>query len=200
MSDKTSIQLVNGPQEFFLEMLSSALQAQRVKVQPETEVYMLNLLQHFMRPENLYVQNGEGGFEEKPLAFLVMDALEEDHPEASKAIFRKIGDVSLYTAGYFYERLAQKKVGRDYYIDIGESAYTTVAAKNPERPQKEVFEELSAKFGKLVDVFAEISDRTLPRDEVSLLRQYENWSESGDKRIEKNLIKAGILIKGNRKN
>ena len=101
MSDKPSLTLVAQPQAFFKELISEAIAHQRVSVQPETEFYLVNLLNQFMLADRLYARDGEGGARSEPLALMLKEALESPAPSAQAALLRHVGDVSLYTAGFF---------------------------------------------------------------------------------------------------
>jgi cytochrome c551/c552 len=82
----------------------------------------------------------------------------------------------------------------DYYIDMGGAAYQQVAARySGEEVQRAVYEELAAKFGTFVEVYAEVSEKTSPRTEKDLLRLYELWVRTRSERAAKALAEAGIL-------
>ena len=48
-----------------------AIENQRARVQPFTELYLVNLLHGFLASEALYVQADDGSWQQKPLAFLL---------------------------------------------------------------------------------------------------------------------------------
>jgi hypothetical protein len=189
--------LVAQPQEFFHELVTGVLGSQKVLIQPETEFYLVNLLNQFMTTDRLYAQDAQGGLREEPLALLIKEALETPEPQAQGALFRHVGDVSLYTAGFFQESLSRKLVDVDYYIDMGGSAYQHAASRVDESVLKKVYQELAEKFGAFVDVLAEVSDKTSIRTEKDLLRLYELWVRTRSERAAKALQEAGILPNGN---
>lgn len=185
MSGKSPLKLVAQPQAFFHELVTSAMENQQVQTKPEAEFYLVNLLNQFMTSENLV---------EQPLALMVKDALEEPVPQQQMQRFRRLGDVSLYVAGYFQDSLNRKLVDVDYYIDMGGTAYKQVAVRTEEELLREVYQELSEKFASFVDVLAEVSDKTTPkRSEKDLLRLYEVWVRTKSERAAKALQEAGIL-------
>jgi hypothetical protein len=190
-SDKLT--LVAQPQDFFRELITEALDHQKMVVQPETEFYLVNLLNQFMTTEKLYPRDGAGSVREEPLALMVKDALEQPQPRAQSAMFRHIGDVSLYVGGYFQDSLNRKLVDVDYYIDMGGAAYQRVAVRSDEEVLRAVYQELANKFGSFVEVFAEVSDKTSPRTEKDLLRLYDLWVRTRSGRAAKALQEAGIL-------
>jgi len=193
MSNGQKLKLVTDADAFFYELLGKAIETQKLRILPESQVYLLKLLTDFMRPEKLFVQDGDGNFKEEPLAFMLKDALEEPQPEVSKKMFRKLGDVSLYFAGFFQESLTKKLVDVDYYIEVGGTAYSEVASRTPESHGSIMYQEMSKKFSHIVDVFAEMSDQTTPKTEMNLLKLYDHWVQTKSKRAEKILIEAGII-------
>jgi hypothetical protein len=185
MSSKPNLALVSQPQDYFRELVTGALGRRKVSTRPETEFYLVNLMNQFMTPDRL---PGE------PLALLLKDALEEPQPQAQSAMFRQIGDVSLYMGGFFQDSLNRKLVDVDYYIEMGGSAYQRVASSRvPEESLRPVYAELAAKFAALIDVFAEVGDQTSLRTERDLLRMYELWVRTRSERAAKALADAGIL-------
>lgn len=192
MRKKPDLTVVSQPQAFFHELITSALEKQRLKLEPETQFYLVNLLNQFLLTQNLFLQDSEGHLKEEPLALMIKDALEETTHEMQKLLFRKVGDVSLYTSGFFQESLNRKLVDLDYYINVGETAYGHVAARAAS-DQKKIFEELAHRFSALVDVLAHISDQTTPKTERNLFQLYDRFMKTGSKRAEQVLKDAGLI-------
>lgn len=82
-----------------------------------------------------------------------------------------------------------------YYVEMGGAAYGKVALLAAAAQQRSVFEELGNKFGRFVEVLAEISDQTSQRTEKDLLRVYDEWANTRSPRAEKMLKRAGIIGK-----
>jgi len=190
---KNSITLVAQPQAFFRELLVQALKHQKVPTSPDTEFYLVNLLNEFISTDRLYARDQDGAALQQPLALMLKQALEVPQPSARGAMFRHIGDVSLYTAGFFPESLSRKLVNLQYYVEVGGAAYTKVALLAAQENQRRIFEELGHKFGRFVEVLAEISDQTTQRTERDLLRIYEDWKMTHNPRAEKALKRAGMI-------
>ncbi len=193
MTDKSNLTLVSQPQDYFRELVTEALGKQKVSTQPETEFYLVNLLNQFMTTDRLYTRNPQGEARDEPLAILVKEALEQPQTHTQSVMFRHIGDVSLYMAGYFQDSLNRKLVDVDYYIDMGGTAYRQVAARAELEMMKMLYCELSEKFGALVEVLAEVSDKTAQRSEKDILRMYEVWIRTRSERAAKALQEVGIL-------
>lgn len=195
MDRKTpAVQLVVHPEEFFKQLVCDGLKELKFKVQPETEMYLVKLLQQFITTDQLYYKDAQGNVRSEPLSVVTLEAQEIPSPEKQSSLFKYVGDMALYLAGYFQESLKRKLVDVDYYIDLGGAAYRAVAQRQPAKPMKNVFAELSEKFPKFVDVLNEISEKTTPvRDEKDILRLYDVWLSTQSDRAEKVLMKAGII-------
>lgn len=190
---KSNLTLVVQPQAYFRELVTTALTRQHVAIRPETEFYLVNLLNQFMTTEALFSRDAEGHLREEPLAFMVKEALEQPQPEQQRTMLRQVGDVSLYIAGFFQDSLKRKLVDVDYYIDMGGNAYKHVAARAEEELHRGMYIELADKFGRFVEVLAEIGDKTIVRSEKDLLRLYELWVQTRSERAARALQEAGIL-------
>lgn len=192
MSGKTGLTLVTQPEAYFHELVLEALGRQKIRTQPETEMYLVNLLGQFMSADRLYPRDADGNTREEPLAFMVKEAIEQTKTEAQRILFRQVGDVSLYVAGYFQDSLSRKMVDVEYYIDMGGNAYQQVAVRADETLRK-LYGELSEKFASFVEVLAEVSDKTSQKTEKDLLRMYDLWVRTKSERAAKALQEAGIL-------
>ncbi len=193
------LKLVAQPQEYFYELLDGAFSKRSFKPTAETSFYLVNLLNQFMTTDALYSRNAEGRHEEDTLALLVKEAREISADEAKRVIFRQVGDLSLYRAGFFQESLNRKLVDVDYYIEMGGNAYREVASRHEEKALRIVFEELAHRFGKFVDVLADVSDLTMSKTERNLLRLYDTWIKTKSERAERLLNEAGIIPNANTK-
>lgn len=180
------------PTFYFHELVLGALSKRKLKPLQETQVYLVNLLKQFISTENLFNRGSDGSHQEQPLALLVKDALEEPSLEIQRLMFRKVGDVSLYVSGFFQDRIHSKAVDLDYYIEMGESAYKEVAARE-EKVMRDIFEELSSGFPRFVGVLADVSDQTTLKNETNLLRIYELWERTKSERAAKILKDEGLL-------
>jgi len=172
--------------EFFRDVLQRAIANQRADVQPFTELYLVNLLHEYLASEALYVQADDGTWQQKPLAFLLKEALEEAGV-ARVRLLRRLGDTSLFVSGFFPDSLARRSslADVDYYIAMGGRAYSSLGAG--------VWEELSAKFRLLVDLLNEVSERTLHSTNAGLVRLYERWLKTGSDRLASLLVKQGVV-------
>ena len=192
-----AIQPVANLKEFFKDALHDALSHQRVAVEGETEHYVVNLLTLFADADALYER---GPREEprarlKPLVVMLGEALEAPTPEARCRGLQRLGDVSLFIAGFFSAGFARKMVDVDYHIAMGGRAYGTLAESVPAgrgRTVRQVFAELAAKFQPMVDALNEISETAYQHSAQDRLRLYELWLKTGSERSRRILRKLGI--------
>lgn len=195
----SKLKLVAQPQEYFYELLGCAFSKRSFKPTDETSFYLVNLLNQFMTTDALYSRDAEGRHREDALALLVKEANDVPADDAKRTIYRQVGDLSLYRAGFFQESLNRKLVDLDYYIEIGGHAYREAASRHDEKALRIVFAELAQRFGKFVDVLADVSDQTMAKTERNLLRLYENWIATKSERAERLLNEAGIIPNANAK-
>jgi len=187
------LRLVTEPREFFYELIRDALGSQRLAVQPETEFYLVHLMERFMTTESLFPRSGDGSVKEESLALMMLDAFDQTAPEQQRSIFRHVGDFSLYVAGFFQDSLSRKVVDVDYYIGMGGAAYRAVAEREDSQQKQLIYGELSEKFPKFVDVLARVSDKTTPKSQTDLLRMYDVWVRTRSERAARALQEAGII-------
>jgi hypothetical protein len=177
--------------EFFRDLLHRAIENQHAQVQPFTELYLANLLHEYLNSEALFVQGEDGSWQQKPLAFLLKEALEEQGP-ARVQMLRRLGDTSLFVSGFFPDSLSRRSslVDVDYYIAMGGRAYDAVGATAP--AGRDLWDELSSRFRMLVDLLNEVSERTLASTDRGLVRLYERWMKTGSDRLAGMLTARGV--------
>ena len=117
---------VTNLREFFHDSVQTALRKQHVAVDDHTEHYVVNVLTMFARSDELYEQTPEGT-RLKPLAHMLAAAAEAPTPQQRDQALRRLGDVSLFIAGFFAQSFARKLIDIDYHIAMGGRAYGTLA-------------------------------------------------------------------------
>jgi hypothetical protein len=192
-----TIQPVASLKEFFRDALHDALSHQHVAVEDQTEHYVVNLLTLFSDPDALYErrpnETSRSGL--KPLVVMLGEALEAPTHEARCRGLQRLGDVSLFIAGFFSAGFARKLVDIDYHIAMGGRAYGTLAESCPPargRTLRQVFAELATKFVPVVDALNEISESSYQHSDRDRLRLYELWVKTGSERSRRLLRKLGI--------
>jgi len=180
--------------EFFKTLLEDVFHERRVGVAESTEFYLVNLLSDFAAADNLFTEQTEGGKDHEPLAVLYHRAQLQAREQQIKTL-RRLGDLSLYKAGFFSESVRRGPVGPDYYIQMGSTSYGQVADLTPTSGFAAVYRELQEKFRALVEVLEEIAARALAATgPQGALRVYESWVRNGNERLERVLVDAGLII------
>jgi hypothetical protein len=189
-----AIQPVANLKEYFRDALHDALAHNHVAVEDQTEHYVVNLLTLFADADALYERAPGGEARLKPLVVMLGEALEAPTPEARCRGLQRLGDVSLFVAGFFSAGFARKLVDVDYHISMGGCAYGALAETAPPRTRtlRQVFAELAAKFGSVVDALNEISESSYRHSDSDRLRLYELWVKTGSERSRRLLRQLGI--------
>ena len=186
---------VTNLREFFHDSVQTALRKQRVDVDDHTEHYVVNVLTMFARSEQLYESTPEG-IRLKPLAHMLADASEACSSQQRDDALRRLGDVSLFVAGFFAQSFARKLIDIDYHIAMGGRAYGTLAdnLRGSIRGQAfaAVFLELAQKFQRLVDVLNEVAEMAYTHTDKDILRLYEIWMKTGSPRAFAILQRLGV--------
>lgn len=189
-----SVVAVPSLREFFRDCVHGTLVKQHVTVEEQTEQYVVNLLTLFARTERLHEDSGPGR-RLKPLAMMLGEALQAPSAAARNQALQRMGDVSLFIAGFFAQGFAAKLIDIDYHIAMGGRAYGALAestSRGSQRVLAGVFAELAAKFQPLVDALNEISESAYRHTDRDVLRLYELWLKTGSKRCYGLLQRLGV--------
>ena len=175
--------------EYFRELVETAMQNQHVSAGELTSFYVVNLLAGFV-----HLDRSPAAGEDEPLGVRLARAMHEAGI-AQRDSLRKVGDLSLFISGFFSDSLNRSLVDVDYYIQLGECAYGSLARRG-EDTFTGVFDELSGKFTSFVDVLGEVSERTALTSNADLLRLYEKWVRTRSRRSGDLLAAKGIVPNG----
>ncbi len=195
-------QLVVGStlKEFFKLLVEEVVNRQRVNLAEVTEFYLVNLLSEFAAAEKLFTEELEGKKDREALAVLYHRALQQERDERVKTL-RRLGDVSLYTAGFFADSLRDGAVGPDYYIQMGCNAYAQVAQLSASSSFSSVYWELHEKFRSLTQVLEEIAARgMIAQGPNGQMKVFEQYTRTGSARLQTVLLDAGLLAPKGMKN
>src|ERR1700758_2870336 len=190
----TRVVPVANLQEFFKDSLHGALEKQHLAVEDQTEHYVVNLLTLFSRSEALSEQTSEGP-RLKPLVVMLSEALEARSAEDRNRGLQRLGDVSLFIAGFFAQSFARKLIDIDYHIAMGGRAYSALAeslSRGKGRVLGQVFGELAQNFQPMVDALNEVSESSYSHSDKDILRLYEIWLKTGSKRSYEILKRLGV--------
>lgn len=197
MKDEVSnrLQPVASLAEFFRGSLRQAMQRQHFEVADHTEHYLVSLLTLFARSEALF-ENTDEGLRLRPLALLLADAVAAPDAVRRERALQRLGDVSLFSAGFFAHSFARRLVDVDYHIAMGGRAYGSLSgmSRNTARGRAltQVFRELALKFQRLVDALNEVADQARVPSDSETLRLYEIWLKTGSPRARERLAKLGV--------
>ena len=174
-----------SPVEYFRDLVESALQHQHLAAREGTSFYLVNLLAGFVHADPAAPTADE------PLGVRFVKALQEAGARQRDEL-RRVGDHSLFISGFFADSLSRSLVDVDYYIQLGENAYGSLA-RQADGTYGDVFDELAGKFPAFVDVLGEVSERTAMASNADLLRLYEKWLRTRSRRSGDLLAARGIV-------
>ena len=173
------------PAEYFKELVETAMEHQHVAVRDLTSFYLVNLLTGFVHFDRSSPAVGD-----EPLGVRLARALQAGG-SAQRNGLREVGDLSLFISGFFADSLTRSLVDVDYYIQLGECAYGSLARRDV--PLGDVFDELAGKFSAFVDVLGEVSERSALSSNSDVLRLYEKWVRTRSRRSGDLLVERGIV-------
>ena len=126
-----------SPVEYFRELLESAMQRQQLSARQLTSFYLVNLLAGYV-----HFDRSPAAGDDEPLGVRFVKALQEAGVRQRDEL-RQVGDLSLFISGFFADSLT-RSVAIDYYIQLGENAYGSLARQG-HGTLADVFDELSGK-------------------------------------------------------
>jgi len=172
--------------EFFKGHIESALARQQLQATGLTSYYLVDLLCRFTRPDRIPFNDDH----DEPLALRLRRALDAGGLE-QRVRLRNLGDFSLFMSGFYSDSLRRRAVDLDYYVSMGEYAYSSLARRDQDA-FGEVYAELGRKFVPFMDVLTDISERTGHTSARDILRLYERWLRTGSVRTGQQLAEQGI--------
>ena len=190
-----SLVAVSSLREFFRDAFHAASERQHLDIDEQAEQYVVNLLTMFSRADALYEQTPEG-LRIRPLAHMLADALDAPSAAARQRSLQRLGDVSLFIAGFFARSFARKLVDIDYHIAMGGGAYSSLADTMQRsisgRSIAAIYAQLAQKFQRLVDALNEVSEMSYRHTDADILRLYEIWLKTGSGRARDLLQRLGV--------
>jgi len=175
-----------SPAEYFKELVETAIEHQHVAVRDLTSFYLVNLLTGFVQ-----FDRSSSTAVDEPLGVRLARALQTGGSRQRDGL-REVGDLLLFISGFFADSLTRSLVDVDYYIQLGEVAYGSLARQG-DPALGEVFDELAGKFSACVDVLGEVSERSALASNSDVLRLYEKWMRTRSRRSGDLLVERGIV-------
>ncbi len=186
---------VQNLQEYFRSTLQAAIERQQFEIDDHTEHYVVNVLTLFSRSEALFDKTPEGR-RLRPLALMLADAVHATSGMERACALQRLGDVSLFVAGFFARSFSRRLVDVDYHIAMGGRAYDSAAevlrGTARGRALGGVFRELSVKFQRLVDALNEVAESACENSDQDLMRLYELYVKTGSPRARDQLLRLGV--------
>jgi hypothetical protein len=175
---------------YFHGVVEDAMKARHVEATDMATNYIVALLSDYARPDP-----PAGRTLERPLTFLLDEALHTVEPGERFDRLRTLGDGVLYSTGFFRDHFEAKGVEQSYLVGIGSVAYggassmLRVSAQEAER-KLDIYRELADKFASFVGVLTEVADATIAGSVAGsrdLLKIYERWLKTGSGRLAETL-------------
>lgn len=187
-----SIQFKNleTPRDFFTELIEDAAKTtQRENFHPLSYTYLSELLVSFLHTDKLF------GIEKGPSKMLAEQWLESQNYDLNAKIIRlkRLGDTSLYVAGFFASSFKRKLINQSYYIQIGEMSFLSLSKIVGEPEFEDVYGHFSSHFTSYVDILTEVSQKVNIQKTGDLLELFERYIDSGSEWAEKQLIAEGMV-------
>jgi hypothetical protein len=190
-----SVVAVASLREFFRDAFHAASEHQHVDIDEGAEQYVVNLLTMFSRADALYERTPDG-LRIRPLAHMLCDALDAPSASARQRGLQRLGDVSLFVAGFFARSFARKLIDIDYHIAMGGNAYSALADSLQRsmsgRCIAAIYAQLAKEFQHLVDALNEVSEMSYQHSHADILRLYEIWMKTGSRRAHGLLKQLGV--------
>ncbi|NOU32773.1 MAG: hypothetical protein HOO96_33120 [Polyangiaceae bacterium] len=185
---------------FFHEIVETAMRTRKVEATDGATHYLVGLLSDYTRPAD-----DAGRTMDRPLTFLLDEALHTNDLGERFEKLRTLGDGVLYGLGFFGDHFEARGVAPGYLKGIGAKAYgsarlvlnTGGAAANDSTT--DIFGELAAKFDAFVGVMTEVADCTLAigaigaKSSKGVLKAYERWLKTGSDSLAEALSGHGLV-------
>lgn len=176
-----------SPRATFAELVGAALREVGLRPTPMATAYLIELLDERVRsPEP---PEPEPALTEALIAAGLAEGAERI------ARLRRLGDRTLFVAGFFGESLRRGVMSPGYCGEVGRSAYASLSAALAsalvERTWSRLFEELADRFRDFTDVLAQVSDRACPRGSGIPLGLYRRYVETGSEVDRRRLLRCG---------
>lgn len=183
------------PEAHFSEVVKEACENRKVKTPPHVEVYLVQLLQHYLDSRNFHRPVNEGNGE-KPLETFAEIYLQAMNSEATKKkeLMKIVGDRALYLTGFFADSLQRKLVDVDYYVEIGSAAYSNLSVWTKEDSLSFVFQTFSKRFLDFVEVLNYISEKSQVQADQNVLRLYDRYLRTGSDLAREKLTELGVAL------
>ncbi len=182
------------PEQHFSEAVKEACQTRKIKTEPDVEIYLVQLLRHYLDSKNLHRPLQDDTTEKQPETFaeMYLTAVNLEKPK-NKELMRVVADKALYMTGFFAGSLQTKIVDIDYYIEIGSAAYSNLHSWSKEDALSQVYKTFSHRFVEFVDVLNYISEKSIVQSDQNILSLYDRYMRTGSVLAREKLQMLGVV-------
>lgn len=189
------INIVSDIGEFFLKEIESSSLNNSLNFSPLLKKYLADLLVRFSNNNNYQKQLQGENRNRQSLAEIWLQSNQLSLKEQLQKL-QGLGDYTLFTSGFFADKIHGSIVDMDYYHAIGTQSYEKVGEINctlNNEKKLNVFFELAAQFKKITDLLEEISVRSNLFDDKDILKLYQKWQNTRSEKWEKILFTKGFI-------
>ena len=173
--------------DFFKVLVLEGLNQSGVQVSISVKDYLTKLLQFYVFSDHLFSEVSSSGKKRiKTLAEMYLNSCTST--VNTKNNLKELGDTSLYISGFCREYLKKKLVSVDYYIEMGQQAYETLADLH----SQELFKEMSVRFKDLTFVLFYI--RKHQSSDPYVISLMDRYLDIGCSKSVEALNKEGISV------
>jgi hypothetical protein len=185
----------HGLDQWFKAEILALAEKKKSPLSIEERLYAADLCSRFARSEQAFgVLEGKQHLE--PLALMLRRALDCDDDAERIRILRRMGDVALFTSGFFADRVEHKGLDIDYFVGMGGMAYSNVSslAGRGRSAWRELYERLARNFQQAVHLLWDFVNSTGQQRNSDLLAQYREWERTGSVRLQRLLLAQGFAL------
>ena len=183
-----------SPDQHFAEVLQEAYIERKLKADPHVDIYLIQLLKHYLDSKNLFQPFQEDSLEKPPQTLAEMYMLGMNAPAPKNREMMKIlADRALYMSGFFGDSLQRKLIDVDYYMEMGSAAYTNLSRWTKEDQVSHTYKIFSEKFSDFVDVLSYVSEKSAIQGDQNILRLYERYVRTGSEIARDRLNELGVV-------
>lgn len=193
VSQRMKITDLVQPKEFFRELVEEAVSETSARPTPLASQYLVQMLEYYINSDHLFAfRNNDGKKSMSTLAEMWLTAAQLENSQRIE-LLKRLGDTSLYVCGFFSESLKRKLVDVDYYVEMGGTAYRSLASYSQGKTIAEVYDEFSLHFSEFADILFVISQKSRISMSGDVLNMFDQFLLRGSKAAQGELLKQGIF-------
>jgi len=182
-------------QSFFKERIECAVEKHSINGREDTLWYLTQLLCNYSRT-SAFLDNTGTRAAFTPLAEYYRQAAETGSSHERRLLLQRLGDVAMVVSALFSGALSRKAVGVDYYMSMGEAAYSTLADESShtskDRSLQGIFESLATDFSDYVVALSEVPVK--PDEPKDLMALIDEWHTNRHPATARELRANGVVL------